>query len=155
MKSGLSFLGAMFIVFLVWITIGKNHGERIERACSPFSWAGNVTVSLFSLTGGKAADRAQDMFDRVTYGCEYASWRLFFESRYLDVIKSYFRATGVAELSEHDLQKIEKALEYENIPLPPITVDERKALREKLKEEGYGKTYNFSRDEREDWTGRK
>lgn len=141
--KGFSFAGAMFIVFIVWVTIAKNHGERIERVCSPFGWTGNVSVSLFSLAGTKAADNAQDMFDRVTYGCEYASWRLVFENRYLDVIKSYIRSTGVEELTSYDQKKINTALDYENIPQPPITIEQRKELRELQKQKGYGKTYNF------------
>lgn len=144
MGKGFSFFSVFFLVFLVWTMLGKSNEQRIERVCKPFGWTGNVSVSLFSLVGSKAENRVHDTFDRVLYGCEYSVWRLVFENRYLDIVRTYAEKENKLEFNEQDIARIKHAADLEAVPFPPITVEQRKALREKLNAEGFGKNYNFS-----------
>lgn len=74
---GLTILG-----FILWIFFTSNPLTRIDRACSPINWAGNVTVSLTALTVPKYQDDMQKWFTKFDYGCQYTIWRLFYQKEY-------------------------------------------------------------------------
>lgn len=73
--------GLILLGWIVWIMTGTA-AERLERACSPVGWTGNVTVSLAALATPAHQASVQKLFDKGTYGCQYIVWRLFYQGDY-------------------------------------------------------------------------
>jgi len=108
-KPFTTLFGLALLMFLGWSLISDTPSQRMERACRPVTWMGNITVSLASLSEPSAReankefqsrsgnpppappDKAkkplsgsvQETFDGFNYGCQYALWRLFYEREYL------------------------------------------------------------------------
>ena len=108
-KPFTTLFGLALLMFLGWSLISDTPTQRMERACRPVNWMGNITVSLASLSEPSARDAnkefqsrsgnppppppekgtkplsasVQDTFDGFNYGCQYALWRLFYEKEYL------------------------------------------------------------------------
>lgn len=75
-------ISLLVIVYIGWVMLATTPESRMERACRPVQWTGNVTVSLTNLTVPQWQAQVQDLFDRGEYGCQYSLWRLFYESEY-------------------------------------------------------------------------
>lgn len=84
-----SLFGVLFVVFAVWIVLAQGSTARIERACEPVNWIGNIAVSITALSGAntKNQDSVQGVINQFNYGCRYSIWRLFFEKEYLQSLK--------------------------------------------------------------------
>ena len=102
--------GLALLMFIGWAMISDTPTQRMERACRPVSWMGNLTVSMASLTEPSAKQashelqgqpgkvpspsldkpikplsaQVQQTFDDFGYGCQYALWRLFYEKEYIE-----------------------------------------------------------------------
>lgn len=76
------FWGLMFLFFVGWIFLGAGGGQRIERGCQPIGWAGNVITSMSALAVPSQQVRIAGWFDKFEYGCQYMSWRMFYEDEY-------------------------------------------------------------------------
>jgi len=77
------FFGVLMVIFIGWVFIASDPAERMDRACRPVEWSGNMAVSLVALTYPSGQHRTQTAFDNLDYGCQYSLWRLFYESDYL------------------------------------------------------------------------
>lgn len=76
--------GVLMVIFIGWIFITGDSAERMERACKPVEWTGNMAVSLVALTYPSGQRRTQMAFENMDYGCQYSLWRLFYETDYLE-----------------------------------------------------------------------
>ncbi len=111
-KPFTTLFGLALLMFVGWVMISDTPSQRMDRACRPVVWAGNVTVSFASLAEPSAHEankefqaqagkppppppdtskkplgrRVQGMFDGFNYGCQYALWRLFYESEYIEYV---------------------------------------------------------------------
>ena len=109
-KPFTTLFGLALMMFVGWVMISDTPAQRMDRACRPVVWSGNVTVSIASLAEPSAHEankefqsqagkppppppdrskkplgqRVQGAFDGFNYGCQYALWRLFYEQEYLD-----------------------------------------------------------------------
>ncbi len=70
----------LLLLFLLfgWVIIASEPEERINRACAPVLWGGNVVTSITSMFSESAAYRVEDAVLDVHYGCRYTVWRLFY-----------------------------------------------------------------------------
>lgn len=76
------FFGLLFLAFVGWIFVAGTPTDRIDHFCRPISWTGNVVVSMSALVLPKSQTTVQGYFDKVDYGCQYMTWRLFYQSDY-------------------------------------------------------------------------
>lgn len=76
------FWGLLFLLFVGWIFIASNAEERIEKACRPVGWTGNVVVSVVALTVPSQQVSVQGWFNKFEYGCQYLTWRVFYQNDY-------------------------------------------------------------------------
>jgi len=81
------FWGFLFLAFVGWIFISPNGQTRIQHACSPVGWTGNIAVSLTALVLPKEQNGVKEWTGKAEYGCEYAVWRLFYQQKYNDALK--------------------------------------------------------------------
>ncbi len=84
MGKTFSILTLLTALYVGWIFIADNSQVRIERACAPTLWFGNVSTSLTALTLSEYQQNVEDGFKTVDYACRFTVWRLFFEQEYLD-----------------------------------------------------------------------
>ena len=82
------FWGFLFLAFVAWIFIAPNGETRIQHACSPVSWAGNVAVSLTALAVPEGQGGVKKWSEKAEYGCEYTAWRLFYQKKYDEYLKN-------------------------------------------------------------------
>jgi hypothetical protein len=76
------FWGILFLIFVGWIFIPGHPTTRIEHACRPIGWGGNVVTSLTSLVLPAQQSTTQNWFDKFEYGCQYTVWRLIYQDEY-------------------------------------------------------------------------
>lgn len=76
------FWGLLFLGFVVWFMAAATPSGRIENACRPVGWTGNVVVSLSALVLPAQQQKVQGWFDKLEYGCRYMAWRLFYQDAY-------------------------------------------------------------------------
>ncbi len=76
------FWGLIFLGFVFWIVIASSPSQRIENACRPIGWTGNVVTSVSALVLPTQQTKMQGWFDKVEYGCRYTVWRLFYQDAY-------------------------------------------------------------------------
>lgn len=76
------FWGLVFLSFVVWIFIAGTPEKRIENACRPIGWGGNVITSLSALVMPNQQQATQSWFNKMEYGCRYLTWRLFYQDAY-------------------------------------------------------------------------
>lgn len=72
-----------FIVYVVWIFVTTDGSERIQRACKPIEWTGNVATSLTYLTVPAWEMKTDKIFKKATYGCQFTIWQLFYEKDFI------------------------------------------------------------------------
>lgn len=75
-------LGLSLLAFIVWIVMATSPTNRMEHACSPVGWVGNVSVSLIALAVPAYQYDVQKWFNKGEYGCQYMLWRLFYQKEY-------------------------------------------------------------------------
>lgn len=73
------FWGLLFLGFVAWIFISATPGERIDKACRPIAWGGNVVTSVAAMATPSSQTTVQKWFDSLEYGCRYTTWRLFYQ----------------------------------------------------------------------------
>lgn len=83
-------IGLALLLFLGWVFVSSSGTERIQRFCAPVAWVGNVTVSATALASPDSQKSVGRSMNKVTYGCEYLVWRLFYQSSY----NEYMAASG-------------------------------------------------------------
>lgn len=76
------FWGLVFLGFVFWIIAASTPHQRIENACRPIGWSGNVVTSLSALVLPAQQTKMQSWFDKFEYGCRYTVWRLFYQEAY-------------------------------------------------------------------------
>lgn len=76
------FFGLIFLGFVFWIIIATSPAQRIENACRPVGWSGNVITSMSALVLPNQQTVVQTWFDKIEYGCRYTTWRLFYQDDY-------------------------------------------------------------------------
>ncbi|MCC5609610.1 hypothetical protein LC612_23240 [Nostoc sp. CHAB 5834] len=76
------FWGLIFLGFVFWVIAATTPNGRIENACRPVAWTGNVITSLSALVLPKQQATVQGWFNSLEYGCQYTSWRLFYQDEY-------------------------------------------------------------------------
>lgn len=86
LKGLLTFI--LFMFFVVWMVAPANPTERMERACAPVNWIGNVTVSITAAVSAKNTAKVQSLFDSGNYHCQYILWRLFYEKDWVEYQKT-------------------------------------------------------------------
>lgn len=91
------FWGLMFLFFVGWIFLGSSGGDRIERGCQPIGWSGNVITSMSALAVPSQQVRIAGWFDKFEYGCQYMSWRMFYEDEYQAHLEQRKRAAAARE----------------------------------------------------------
>lgn len=91
------FWGLLFLAFVAWILIATTPARRIENACAPVGWGGNVITSLSALVLPKQQGTIQGWFDKLEYGCRYTTWRLFYQDEYNAWLKSTQGSTAVKQ----------------------------------------------------------
>ncbi|OCX68141.1 hypothetical protein A6M27_17035 [Acidithiobacillus thiooxidans] len=74
--------GLLLLGFIVWVFLAPNPDVRIDRACAPVQWGGNVVTSLAALSTPELELQVQTGMNKMTYGCEYSIWRLFYQADY-------------------------------------------------------------------------
>lgn len=82
------FWGMLFLGFIAWVFISGTPQERINKFCRPVGWGGNAVTSLSALAIPSQQDNVKHWFDKFEYGCEYMTWRLFYQDDYLAYQKS-------------------------------------------------------------------
>lgn len=100
------FWGLLFLAFVGWIFISANQTERLERVCRPIGWGGNVVVSVSALIVPDQQKTVQGWFDKLEYGCRYATWRLLYQSDWNKAQQG------------HSAEKVEQAAAVETKALP-------------------------------------
>ena len=73
---------ALVVAFLGYIFIADSPQERLDHACKPVEWVGNMTVSLSALTTPGWQTRVKRWIANTDYACEYVLWRQFYEDDY-------------------------------------------------------------------------
>lgn len=76
------FFGLIFLGFVFWIIVATTPNQRIENACRPVGWTGNIVTSLSALALPSQQGSVQGWFDKAEYGCRYTTWRLFYQDAY-------------------------------------------------------------------------
>lgn len=76
------FWGLLFLAFVAWIILATTPQKRIEHACRPIAWVGNVITSGSALAIPSQQTTIQKWFDKLEYGCQYTTWRLFYQEEY-------------------------------------------------------------------------
>ena len=76
------FFGLIFLGFVFWIISATSPNDRIAHACRPIGWSGNVITSVSALALPSQQGTVQEWFDRLEYGCQYTTWRLFYQDEY-------------------------------------------------------------------------
>lgn len=71
--------GLSVLFFILWILVASSGGERIQRVCAPFDWVGNIVLSASALASPDSQAYLSKTSEKVTYGCEYMVWRLFYQ----------------------------------------------------------------------------
>jgi hypothetical protein len=74
-------IGVLFAWWVGAIFIAASPASRMERACSPVVWTGNVATTLamlFRLEEHSIAS-TRSAFEKGDYGCRFLVWRLFYE----------------------------------------------------------------------------
>jgi hypothetical protein len=82
------FWGLLFLAFIGWMLIATTPTKRIEKACAPVGWSGSVVTSLSALVLPNQQNILQGWFDKLEYGCQYTTWRLFYQDEYNAWLKS-------------------------------------------------------------------
>lgn len=81
-------VGIPLLVFVLWVIFAPVPQARIERACSPITWVGNLTTSTTALAKEEHTATAATWADKLEYSCQYMLWRLFYQKQYNEAIKA-------------------------------------------------------------------
>ena len=108
---------ALFIIWVGWIFLGGTGQGRLDRACRPVEWTGNVTTSLAAYSFPSTTKGVQRTFKKADYFCEYSLWRLFFEDQY----KAY-----LVEQERLDAEALEQ--QRRDAGLPPAPKADKKKV---------------------------
>lgn len=98
-------IGIPIVVFIFWVfTAATPGGEdgRIQRACAPIQWVGNLTTSTTALSTQKHTETAATWADKLDYGCQYLIWRLFYQKAYNEAIEKGLIEPGVPDSDVQD-----------------------------------------------------
>jgi len=90
------FWGLLFLAFVAWIVLAASPTQRIENACRPVHWVGNVVTSGSALALPKQQVTVQRWFDKIEYGCQYTVWRLFYQEAYNEWVRAEEEARAKA-----------------------------------------------------------
>lgn len=75
-------IGLGLLFFILWIFMGGDASDRLERGCKPVAWAANVVGSVAALGAPKYQNTVQQWGDNLNYSCEFTGWRLFYSADY-------------------------------------------------------------------------
>jgi hypothetical protein len=82
------FWGMLFLAFIAWVFISGTPQERINKFCRPVGWGGNAVTSLSALAIPSQQENVKRWFDKFEYGCEYMTWRLFYQDDYVAYMRT-------------------------------------------------------------------
>ncbi len=80
--------GIPLLLFVVWIFLAPTPSTRIERACEPINWVGNLATSTTALTKEDSTATAATWSAQLNYSCQYMIWRLFYQEDYNAAIRA-------------------------------------------------------------------
>src|SRR5690554_4729251 len=100
-------LGIPVLMFVLWIFMAPLPQQRIERACSPIEWVGNVATSSTALTTQDNTATAMKWSDKLNYSCQYMIWRLFYQKQYNEAVQK-----GLVKPDQSQVQAGEQSLEH-------------------------------------------
>ena len=75
----LIFAGVLF--FLGWIFLAATPEQRMDRACAPISWGGQLVEAggeLATSPHSGTVHTIREYTDKGVYGCQYIIWRAFY-----------------------------------------------------------------------------
>lgn len=73
-----------FIAVMVWIGgifVTSDPQTRIDRGCLPATFADRVIVAIVQVVHEPYALKAHELMLSLEYGCKFAVWKTFYESR--------------------------------------------------------------------------
>lgn len=147
--------GLALLMFIGWAMVSDTPTMRMERACRPVNWMGNLTVSMAALTEPSTRQASQEIqgqpgkpipqptdkpakplsaqvqetFNDFSYGCQYALWRLFYEKEY---IEEQVRLAQEAQQREAEARRRGKKNELPEQPAPTQAASKTPAPAPKL-----------------------
>lgn len=89
--------GIPLLLFVVWIFLAPTPSSRIERACEPINWVGNLATSTTALTKEDSTATAATWSAQLNYSCQYMIWRLFYQEDYNQAIRDGSIKPGAVE----------------------------------------------------------
>ena len=75
------------LAFLVWVLLASSPRDRLDRACRPVDWGGNILVSLSALFSADNIPAIQKFIANTDYSCQYTLWRLFYEDDFKQALR--------------------------------------------------------------------
>ncbi|RQR65294.1 hypothetical protein DIE18_02080 [Burkholderia sp. Bp9125] len=75
-------LGVPLLMFVWWVFAAPMPQQRIERACEPINWVGNLATSTTALATDGHTNTAVRWSDKLNYSCQYMVWRLLYQKDY-------------------------------------------------------------------------
>jgi hypothetical protein len=73
------FLSVCFVIFIAWTFMPTDVHVRLERACKPVDWAGNIVLSMTAFVYPSGQASVDAFFKKTDYACQYSIWRLIYE----------------------------------------------------------------------------
>jgi len=92
----IEFWGLLFLGFVFWVVLAANPSQRIENFCRPVGWTGNIVTSLSALVLADHEQKIQRWFGKLEYGCQYTTWRLFYQEAYNKYLEQQNNPEGAA-----------------------------------------------------------
>lgn len=129
------FWGILFLIFVGWIFVPGHPTTRIDHACRPIGWGGNIITSVSSLAMPAQQQTIQKWFDKFEYGCQYTVWRLIYQDQYnqeqadkkaKELAASKAKKSDKVQKDEGDAPVEEKPAEQQSpsqTPQPPVRKD--------------------------------
>lgn len=75
-------IGIPLLLFILWVFAAPVPQERINRACEPVNWLGNLATSTTALSADNQATTTARWSDKLNYSCRYMTWRLIYQDDY-------------------------------------------------------------------------
>jgi hypothetical protein len=76
-------IGVGMFLFVGSILMESSPQSRLNMACAPVRWTGNIMGSMAALTDSeKVIDRIAVGTDEFDYGCQFTLWRLIYGKTY-------------------------------------------------------------------------
>lgn len=68
-----------FVFYIGWIVVSTDPHQRLDRACRPVNWTGNIVLSMAAFVAPSSQSTVDAAFKKGDYACQYSLWRLLYE----------------------------------------------------------------------------